>query len=245
MDSKIIADGNVLFYSLETSFLIKQIRNDLNINCTYLKYDENLKYFYNTYNRQIYEYVFTKPLKNELMESITNKLKQYKNNINDESKYIIFHNFHFVQDTFYKQFKYLFNRLCENTSFIFTSNKQISFLQSYFLTLFVRYPKTQIHNDFIINIENDCNDLINMIYKPYESIDFNSIRNKLYSLLFSYQDSTLILKYLSKCSIKKKPKQQHSITRFTSMTEYMKLKGNKDIIYLEHFIILLINNDNI
>ena len=72
-----------------------------------------------------------------------------------------------------------------------------------------------------------------------------NIRKLLYDMMFAYHDTTTILQSLCKSAIKKKPESSHYIIHNASKVDSMKLKGNKDIIYLEHFILLLINNDNI
>ena len=54
-----------------------------------------------------------------------------------------------------------------------------------------------------------------------------------------------ILKKLSEEAINAKPEQMYSIIKFASQVDHMRVHGNKNIIYLEHFILLLINNDNI
>lgn len=245
MDQKYIIDGNILLYSLNNSKLIEKVRQTLHINTKHLIYDEQLKYFHNTSNSKYYEYVFTKSIKNELVDILIKKNKQIKDSIISHKKYIIFHNFHYVSEKYFKQFKNMIENISKSVVFIFTSNKQISFLTSFVLTKFVKFEKTDYEISFKTNIENDCNKIIEYIYISYEKIDFLHLRNKLYDLLFSYQDSTIILNTLCELAVKKKPNQYEDIIHISSTVDAMKRKGNKDIIYLEHFILLLINNDNI
>ena len=245
MDKKYIIDGNILLYSLNNSKLIEQVRQELTINCKYLVYDEQNKYFYNTFNSKYCEYVFMKTVKSELIDQLLKNLKQYKNNILSHKKYIIFHNFQYIHEKYFKQFKLLFETTFNSFIFIFTSNKQIPFLTSWFLSKCIKFDKTNYEISYQTNIENDCNTVLECIYKSYENIDFVNVRKILYDLLFSYQDSNIILKTLYELALKKKPKQYNSIIHSFSEVDTLKIKGNKDIIYIEHFILLLIYNDNI
>ena len=244
MDKNII-NGNILLYSCNTSELINDVRKSLKINPKYSCYDEEYKYYNNSFNSKYYEYIFTKIIKNDLINMLISKLKQYKRNILTEKKYIIFHNFHFVNSKYYKQFQSLFEYLHDSVVFIFTSNKQNIFLQAFLITQHVRYEEKIHDKEFKTLIKNDCEKIINDIYKSYETIDFCSIRKKLYDMMFAYQDTTLILNCLSEVAIKQKQDQSQIIIKYASTVDNLKIKGNKDIIYLEHFILLLINNDNI
>lgn len=244
MNTKHIIEGNILLYSLNCAELVNEVQTSLNINGENSIYDETFKYYSNCANSNFYEYIFTKNVKADLIHLIFNKLRQSKTNFLSKKRYIIFHNFHFVNKMQYKQFQELFKMLSNSFVFIFTSNKQIHFLQSFFLTKFVKYTNNIFDDSYKLSIQNDCICLIKMIYLPYESIKFKSIREKLYYLLFSYQDITIILKTLCEIAILTKSDQKENITKFASMTDNMRRKGNKDIIYLEHFILLLINNDN-
>jgi len=247
MNSINIIEGNILLYSNNISEIIKEVRTVLNINCKQLEFDDNLKYYKNIVNKTIKEYVFSKTIKHNLITDLINELVE--NNTNSlnlllKKKYIIFHNFHYVNETYFKQFKLLFTKMY-NTAFIFTSNKQIVFLQSFFLTKFIKHIETDYNNNNEINIRNECKNIISCIYKPYKSINFLTIRQLLYKLLFLYHDTSIILNKLSEIAIIEKPNQSNSIINYASEVDKMIIHGNKDIIYLEHFILLLINNDNI
>ena len=243
---KYIINGNILLYSLSnTSHLINLVRKTLSINTKYLIYDDEYKYYYNSFNSKYYEYVFTKTIKNDLIDLVIKKLKQFQNNILNEKRYVIFHNFHFVNSKYYKQFQSLFEKSQKSLIFIFTSNKNNIFLTSFLMTQHVEYQKQEYDKYFQNLIEKDCGNLINDIYKPYECINFQTVRKKLYNLMFAYQDSVIILRCLCDTAMKIKPQQSTNIIQFASTVDAMKIKGNKDIIYLEHFILLLINNDNI
>ena len=246
MNSRYIIEGNVLFYGQNISEIIKEIRKELNINCNNLQYNENFKVYINIMNNTINEYVFTKSMKSNVIDYIiNNQLEKNQNSLNLETnkKYVIFHNFDFVNKKYFKQFKILFSKLSD-TRFIFTSVKQVSFLQSFFLTLFIKPIEKDYHLDFENSLLNDCDNIITHIYKSYNEINFFTIRTMLYNLLFCCNDVSRLLKKISESAMKEKPERSSSIIKFASQVDDMMLSGNKDIIYLEHFILLLINNDN-
>ena len=242
--NKYIIDGNILLYSVNISDLIHKVRNTLKIHSKYSVYDENLKYYHNTFYSKYYEFVFTKTVKNDLIVHLINKLKDCKQTLINPKKYIIFHNFHYINEKYYKKFQCIFESLSDSVKFIFTSNKQILFLTSFFLTKNVKNDTNKYIDNFQSSLKNDCQIIIDYIYQPYRTIDFQNVRTKLYNLLFSYQDICIILKSLCDIAVEKKTNQRESLVHFASMVDSIAKKGNKDIIYLEHFILLLINNDN-
>ena len=243
--NKYIIEGNILVYSQNNFDLIHEVRNILKINTKYSVYDESLKYYHNMFYSKYYEFVFTKTVNNNLIVQLINKLKDCKQNVISPKKYIIFHNFHYINEKYYKNFQSIFECLSDSVKFIFTSNKQILFLTSFFLTKNVTNDTNKYIYNFQSSLKKDCKNIIDHIYQPYRTIDFQNIRTKLYNLLFSYQDICIILQSLCNVAVEKKTKQRNSIVHFASMVDSMAKKGNKDIIYLEHFILLLINNDNI
>ena len=90
-------------------------------------YDEDNKYYYNTVNIKYYEYVFTKNIKNDVIDLLISQLKQYKKTISIVKKYLIFHNFQFVNCKYFRQFQSIIESLSSSVIFIFTSSKKNEF----------------------------------------------------------------------------------------------------------------------
>ena len=238
-----ILAGNVVLYSTNTRKLINEVREVFHIHCKNLVFDENCKIYKNVMNREIIEYTLTKSVKNNSIALIIDKIKEsHENNILKTKKCVVIHNFQVVSPKCYKQFQTLFETVYNTVLFIFTSDRQNLFLQSFFLSLNIKYEVQDDEKWFNEEICKDCFKLIEYIYSC-TVLDFSRIRKMLYELLFSYANFKIVLTSLQRCACMHKPEQFSTIVNNSAHIDKLQTTGNKDIIYLEHFILLLIDGD--
>ena len=244
MNNNLIKQSNIFLYNRNISELINIVRKEYNINTNKIKFDDDTRIYKNVDDYTIEEYIFTEHTKfRGILQIIENLTEKFENSINKKKLKIIFHNFHYVKKRL-NIFKFLFEKTSSRFSFIFTSDIYIDFFSSFVLCLYIEC-KNEKHT---IHCENELNKdtlkIIETIKKPYNSIDFVKIRQMIYKLLFSYHDFTEIVNSIHLNAIKLYPNKNYEITNYASSIIQLRQCGNKDIIFIEHFILLLINNDN-
>lgn len=241
--NSIIQQGNILLYNYNTSDLKLKLNDILKID-TNLQYNEDHKYFTKCSSLN-FEFMFTKYSKIDAYKFMYKTLYEiHSNNICSEKRKVIVYNFHVISSNFYSYFKLLLEKFNDTFVFWFTSKSNNIFLSSYIGSIYIDINQNKISNTFKSIIQNDCLKVISETYKPYDLIDFAIIRKELYSLLFKYNDITLILNNLMELAISTRESQSESITILCNQVICKHKQGNKDILYLENYILLLINNND-
>lgn len=240
--NEIILNENCLFYG-DSNSAYENIKEVLKISPnTRYEFDSENKYIYSLQtNQNIKEFIFCDKFKvNVLQKLIQDISRQYTFKYNKNSKfYIIFNKCHHIS----VKSMYIFKQLLEKAhdfNYIFISNNYIPLLSSWCFTKYIPPPKNAMYANLNSLMKNDIQTLSQKIFE--KTFNINSIRKDLFSLMFNYQDIALIIKELLFFCIEKKPENAFKYVEYASECQRLHVKGNKDIFYLEYFILLMINN---
>lgn len=235
---------NTLFFSKNTNFLFNFIRKQLCITNNIIL-NNDLKMFHSKIEVNfISEFLIMSSSKSDSIDYIYKYLKTfYENNIiSDKKRTIIIYNFHYIPQNKYSIVKYWFEHYSNVFNFIFTSEKYIEYISSFILCKHVPESDDEIIivQDFFINTYKSF--FIDIfINKNY---NFQNIRKMLYNFLFEFLNTKFIINCIEKIYTDLYPNSIEYINDF-KLQCFLDLKnGNKDILYLEKFLFLLIKHDN-
>lgn len=134
---------------------------------------------------------------------------------------------------YYNLFKTLFEKT--QLKFILTSTALIPYLISFLFP--IKIPNIINNNFFPLN---EIKILVKNILHKEPKMDV--IRNQLNKLLLNVENQSEIYLNIIDELYKFKPKKINKIINYAAESQYLSMSGNKDILYLEYFILLIINN---
>jgi len=239
-----IKNNNSFVYGPYQSGKKQQIREELGIssNVSY-EYDIKNKYIYSLKNNYFHEYILLKDIKqNEIQRIVQSYIEISKNKPFGEKKvHLIFYNIHFVQKLSF--IKVLIEKSYHYYNFTFSCNTFNRYLAQFCLPIcFKLNICTNFKNLDIDNeLYNKCNEIITNILQN----DSSNIRNNLYYLLLKCYHFNEIIKQLMDCALNNEQSiiKKSYIIKCATQCEYESLHGNKEIFFLEKFLLLLINNE--
>ena len=228
------------------------IRNILNIrNAPFELTDDKIMV---RKQRDVTEYIITDSYKENCLHNIIENIKLIANNSsydNIKTKIIVY-NFEKIKSLHYPLVKSILNIGLKRIHYIFTSKNRSDILSSY--CIMFKKTMTDCLNNTIcstfnnLNIEkthklkNIINDLVDNIFDINLTInDFPAIREMLFNLIGNVFDFTLLINLIVSEAVKKEPDIACYIVHKGAEAESKYKNGNKEIFYLEHFIISIIN----
>jgi len=235
-----IKDYNSFVYGKYSSGKKNSVRKILNISATtQYEYDSKNKYIYSLKNNIFHEFVLLKEVKKIAIQNIIkhyitlNENKKY----NTKQTYLIFYNIQFLKPL--NLIKVLIEKT--NYTFIFTCNTYNQYLSQFCIPI---QHKEEIHKQLEeMSFDNEllmkCDNIITNVYNK----NLKNVRTDLYSLFLNCFNITEIITQLMECAIKQDPTHFHTIISNAAKCEHESLHGNKNIFYLENFLLLLIKNE--
>lgn len=239
-----IKNTNAFIYGDYGSGKKQQIREELGIsNNVEYEYDSKNKYIYSLKNNNFHEYILLKGVKQNEIQRIIKSYMEISTNkqFSGKKMYFILYNIQFVEQLSF--IKVLIEKTYHNYIFIFTCNKFNMYLSQFCLPvkcnqyIYKHFKELDIDNI----LYNQCNKIITNIFNK----KIKNIRDDLYFLLLKYFHFNEIIKELLNCAINYNHHNidKCSIIKYAAQCEYESLHGNKEIFFLEKFLLLLIDNE--
>ena len=232
--------NNTLYINPNLYNIIDLIRAKYQVVSKNIKYDNDYKCFISSQEKKFTtEFILTKNTKQDIISYLMKYIQNFhENNVANITRTIIIYNFQYIPVSKYYILKYIFETYTDFFIFILTSDACNNFLLPFFKIEHID-SKYNYKSEFNVIINNDINNFYENIIKQKE-IDFSVIRKSLYVILTSYFDVCLILKYMISCGCKMFPEHASILNTKGNDIVNKYCKGNKDILYLENFILILI-----
>ena len=241
-----IKNQNIVLYGPNTGYKEYLISKSLHLsNTRNFEYNSDYKYIYSKTN-SIYELFICKTFKNAYIKLFFKELKDNIDNMfyKNESLTLLIYNCEYLNANSLIQIKQLFEKYVQ-IRFILTSTYRILTFNSFFLQLFVSnrdIPIVEKMKTFQINENSESNKLIQYIFDNKTILDFKKIRDDLYKLyLHSINTSNLFIQFINKITeLNISDEKKMLLVHHASQTEHKMSRGNKDLFYLENFILYFI-----
>ena len=134
-------------------------------------------------------------------------------------------------------FKQMFEKTCFSFHFIVTSKFEISYLKSFLLSLHIKSE----HEEYSTHLLRS--QVVQIFYLLKSDRTLYDIREHMYNILNNFYNIHLIIVCMTEEAMKLWPNDKHFTISHAAKVDHLVTNGNKEIIYLENFLLALINNE--
>jgi len=241
---------NIVYYHRYSNELISYVREECGIGNSKLEYNSEKKIFHSKVEKQfVTEFVLTKSVKSDAIDHIMNYLTNFQeNNVLKIKRKIFIYNFQYINPKKIKTMEHVFKNYRDNFIFYITTDRILEIHYSFFLIKKVSNCDNCIdhHKKYEDYMRKDIHQILYQFFKS-EKKSFEKMRNELYRVIINYYDIKHIFHSLYMNMLDMFPHHKKTIQIYYTECMSFHSRGNKDILYLERFILLVVREvkDNI